>query len=91
MTPVFSCIFIRSWPMPVVVGLAALGILVVFRGVVSELVLVVLVASVSEMDQFLATAARLDIHGILFVFGFRHKRFVEWFGFCHIYKPGQFS
>ena len=91
MTPVFSCISIRSWPMPVVVGLAALCILVIFRGVVSELVLVVLVASVSEMDQFLATAARLDIHGILFVFGFRHKRFVEWFGFCHIYKPGQFS
>ena len=77
--------------MPVVVGLAALGILVVFRGVVPELVLVVLVASVSEMDQFLATAARLDIHGILFVFGFRHKRFVEWFGYCHIYKPSQFS
>ena len=62
MTPVFSCIPVRRWPMPVVVGLAALGILVVFRGVVPELVLVVLVASVSEMDQFLATAARLDIH-----------------------------
>ena len=62
MTLVFSCIPVRRWSMPVVVGLAALGILVVFRGVVPELVLVVLVASVSEMDQFLATAARLDIH-----------------------------
>ena len=68
MTPVLSSVLVSSTAVAVVLCLAALCVVVVFRGVVTELVSVMLVALVPEVDELLGSGARLHVHGVLLVF-----------------------
>ena len=57
MAPILGCVFVSRRPVSIIVGFAACGVLVVFGLVVPKFVLVLLIAFVAKMDEFLASRA----------------------------------